>query len=450
MRKLLLAITLVFICCLSATAQDAVINTICGAGTEGFYGDGAWDMDAGLSFPAGMVIDGAGNIIFCDAQNGRIRRIDTAGIITTVAGTGAFGSYGGDGGPATAAQLYDPQGVCVDAAGNIYIADPGINVVRKVNTAGIISTFAGIAGLDSFGFNGDGIAATAAKLFGPFGVAADAAGNIYIADGGNSAIRKVNTAGIISTIAGDTIRGYSGDGGPATNAMLNFPFAVTTDTRGNVYFSEFSGNHIRKVSSGGIISTIAGGDTSGYSGDGGPATAALLFQPLGLKVDNMGNVYFADQGNNRVRKIDTAGIISLVAGTGVFDYTGDGGTAIDATFRYPADVALDAKGNLYITDNENFVIRQVANPALSVRLVRVVQQPAVLFPDPATERITVQMPHDVQGGVLTVCNVAGQAVARVVVSSAFVDVDISGLSAGAYFVSYNAPGYRWNGRFVKE
>ena len=164
----------------------------------------------------------------------------------------------------------------------------------------------------------------------------------------------------------------------------------------------------------------------------------------------MGNVYFADQGNNRVRKIDTAGIISLVAGTGVFDYTGDGGTAIDATFRYPADVALDAKGNLYITDNENFVIRQVANPALSVRLVRVVQQPAVLFPDPATERITVQMPHDVQGGVLTVCNVAGQAVARVVVSSAFVDVDISGLSAGAYFVSYNAPGYRWNGRFVKE
>ena len=450
MRKLLLAIAVVFICCLSATAQDAVINTICGTGTEGFYGDGGWDMDAGLSFPAGMVIDGAGNIIFCDAQNGRIRKIDTGGIITTVAGSGTFGSFDGDGGPATNAHLYNPQGVCMDATGNIYIADPGINVVRKVNTAGIISTFAGRAGIDSFGYNGDGIAATAAKLFGPFGVAADAAGNIYIADGGNSAIRKVNTAGIISTIAGDTTRGYSGDGGPATNAMLDMPFAVTTDTRGNVYFSEFAGNRIRKVNSAGIISTIAGGDTSGYRGDGGPATAALLFQPLGLKVDNTGNLYFADQGNNRVRKIDTAGIISLVAGTGLFDYTGDGSAAIDATFRFPADVALDAKGDLYVTDNENFVIRQVANPALGVQEVRVVQQPVVLFPDPATENITVRAPQGVQGGVLTICNVTGQAVNTARVNTASVDVDVSGLSAGVYFVSYNASGYRWNGRFVKE
>ena len=450
MIRSLLTVFFVFICLVCARAQSTIITTVCGVGVEGFGGDGDFAIDAGLSFPAGMCIDKASNIIFCDAQNGRIRRIDTSGIITTIAGSGAFGSYGGDGGPATAAHLYNPQGVCADAAGNIYIADPAMNVVRKVDTSGFINIFAGIAGIDSFGYNGDGIAATTAKLFGPFGVAADAAGNIYIADGGNSAIRKVNTAGIISTIAGDTTRGYSGDGGMATDAMLNMPFAVATDTRGDVYFSEFDGNRIRKVNSMGIISTIAGGDTSGYSGDGGPATAALLFQPLGLKVDNAGNVYFADQGNNRVRKIDTAGIISLVAGNGGFDYTGDAGVAVDATFRYPADVALDAKGNLYITDNENFVIRRVVNPALSINQVKLLPEPVMLFPDPANASITVRVPQGTDGSTLRIYNASGQAVKCARVSGESVAVNVSDLSAGVYFASYNTGLYRWAGKFVKE
>lgn len=229
-----------------------------------------------------------------------------AQIITTVAGNGTTGvypcslCYGGDGGSATAAEIYDPSGVAFDAAGNLYIADAGNNRIRKVTTAGIISTFAGTG---APGFSGDGGPATAAKLWEPMSVSIDAIGNMYIADNANFVIRKVTTAGIISTIAGDTTQGYSGDGGPATAAELSAPTFITTDNAGNVYFTDGNNNRLRMINTAGIINTIAGNGLMGYGGDGGPATAAKLNTPQGITIDAAGNLYIADWSNNRVRKV---------------------------------------------------------------------------------------------------------------------------------------------------
>jgi uncharacterized protein (TIGR03437 family) len=235
-----------------------------------------------------------------DGGNSCIRKVATNGIITTVAGNGSYG-YSGDGGPATSAQLYNPLGVAVDAAGNLYIADSANSRIRKVATNGIITTGAGSG---SIGYSGDAGPATSAQLRGPSGVAVDAAGNLYIADAGNSRIRKVATNGIITTVAGNGSPGYSGDGGPATRAQLYLPLGVAVDAAGNLYIitdSDYYVSRIRKVATNGIITTIAGNGSPGYSGDGGPATSAQLDDTSGVAVDATGNVYVAVTGNNAIR-----------------------------------------------------------------------------------------------------------------------------------------------------
>src|ERR1700752_2823905 len=287
-----------------------------------------------------------------------------AQIITTVAGNGTTGiypcslCYGGDGGSATAAEIYDPSGVAFDAAGNLYIADAGNNRIRKVTTAGIISTFAGTGAPV---FSGDGGPATAAKLWQPMGVSIDAIGNMYIADNANFVIRKVTTAGIISTIAGDTTQGYSGDGGPATAAQLSDASGIALDGAGNLYIADNANNRIRKVNTSGIITTIAGNGTLGYSGDAGPATAAELSAPTFITTDNAGNVYFTDGNNNRLRMINTAGIINTIAGNGLMGYGGDGGPATAAKLNPPQGITIEAADNLYIADWSNNRVRKVYN-----------------------------------------------------------------------------------------
>jgi len=285
-------------------------------------------------------------------------------MITTVAGNGG-GGYFGDGGAATDAHLNSPSGVAFDAYGNLYIADQMNNRIREVNTNGNITTVAGKTGI---GYSGDGGAATNANLYEPSGIAFDAFGNLYIADGNNSRVRMVNTNGIIATIAGKGF-GYSGDGGAATNAKLATPSAVAFDVSGNLYVADPLNNDIRMVDTNGNITTVAGKGPAfplvgSYSGDGGAATDANLYQPSSVAFDAYGNLYVADQSNSRIREVGTNGIITTVAGNGpsypaAGKFSGDGGVANNASLNLPAGVALDASGNLYIADFSNNRIREV-------------------------------------------------------------------------------------------
>ena len=324
-----------------------------------------------------------------------------AGTITTFAGsTGLVEGSAGDGGLAVAAQLLHPGGVTVDPSGNVYIAENGISAVRKVNTSGVISRFAGSS--LSIIYSGDGGPATAAGIGPPinghWGLAADSAGNVYIPDFENNRVRKVDTAGTITTVAGNGGLFTSGDGGPATSASIHAPVAVVLDSAGNLYIAELLAQRVRKVTPSGTISTVpgltvtapyalavdsannlyvadqaakvykvaadgtvttvAGNGTRGFSGDGGPATSASV-QPTGIAVDASGNLFISD-ASDRVRKVTPAGVITTIAGTGIADYSGDGGPATNARLSGPTDVALDAAGNLYVADSTNDRIRKIA------------------------------------------------------------------------------------------
>ena len=282
-------------------------------GIGGYSGDGGPAVEAQLNFPRAVAVDGAGNVYFADYGNHLIRRVDTRGIITTIAGTGEGtgeeryyqGGYSGDGGPAVEARLYNPFGLAVDGGGNLYIADTWNNRIRRVDPKGTITTIAGTGGRS--GYSGDGGPAVEAQLGGPFGLAVDAAGNLYIADRWNDRIRRVGTSGIITTIAGIGLGGLSRKDGPASMAVLSMPAGVAVDGSGKVYIADTWNQHIRGVDTRGIITTIAGttniiGATQGgYNWDSGPAFEVRLDTPTGIAVDGSGKVYFADRDNHRIR-----------------------------------------------------------------------------------------------------------------------------------------------------
>jgi uncharacterized repeat protein (TIGR01451 family) len=276
--------------------------------------------------------------------------------IFTLAGSGSPG-YTGDGGKAIGAKLYNPQGVAVDGSGNVYIADLNNFAVRKVSPAGIITT---VAGNGMQGYSGDEGFATAAELSWTSGVAVDGSGNLYIADQYNNAVRKVSPAGIITTVAGNGTQGFSGDAGRATSAELNLPCGVAVDGAGNLYIADQGNNRIRKVSAAGIITTVAGNGTAGYTGDNIAASSAELNNPTAVAVDAAGNVYIADDFNERIREVSTQGVISTVAGTGAKGYSGDGLAATAAQLNGPVGIAVDGLGNLYIADLGNDRIREVS------------------------------------------------------------------------------------------
>ncbi len=334
--------------------KDGIINLFAGNLSIGFSGDGGDATKAGLIAPVAVAVDSSGNLFIVENGDSRIRKVDTKNVISTVAGTGVAG-FAGDGSTADKAQLNSPTGVAVDSSGNIYVADSLNLRIRKISS-GNMST---VAGNGVLSYSGDGGAATAAQLLAPEGVAVDASGNLYVSDTGNNVVRRVGSNGTITTWAGNRSAGFGGDGGAATSAQLNAPLGLAVDTAGNLYIADSGNARVRRVTAAGSISTVAGNGTAGFGGDGGAASAANLNTPSDVAVDATGNLYIADLSNNRVRKVTPAGTISTVAGNGNGGYDGDGGPAVNARLRLPRAVAVDAAGNLYIADSGNRVVRQV-------------------------------------------------------------------------------------------
>lgn len=332
------------------------IDNAAGNGAAGFAGDSGKAQDAQINFPLGLAIDKSGNVYIADQFNHRIRRIAPDGTITTVAGSGTQGSAGDDG-PATSAQLNYPSGIAIDGSGALYITDTMNHVIRKVAVGGNITRIAGQRGLPGFvekNAKGEFIDARDAQLNAPTGIAMDSAGNIYFCDTRNHRVRKIGTDGKIQTIAGTGEKGETGDGGSALEAKLNSPTGVAVDAAGNVYIADQMNHRIRKVDTSGIITTVAGTGLPGYSGNGGLATKAQLFYPCCIALDAQGNLFIADRTNNRVRRVDAAaGTISLAAGTGRFGDDFDGRPADQARLRFPMGLAADPQGRIYFSDNAN-------------------------------------------------------------------------------------------------
>ncbi len=385
-------------------ASAGTIHTAAGDGAQGFAGDGSPAINASLNQPTGVVVDSQGNIYIADNGNARIRKVSSSGTITTVGGNGIL-SYSGDGGLATAAQLNAPAGVstsdgiffiadsqnavvrivnkgiissvgsgsfklprgmAADSAGNAYVADSEANRVWKIGTNGSVTAFAGTG---SQGYGGDGGPAASAELNSPTSVAIDGAGNVYIDDFSNQRIREVGSDGTINTVAGNGLQGYSGDGGPAIMASFNEALGIAVDAAGNLYIADSNNNVIREVTADGTINTIAGNGLTGFAGDGGPATSAQITSPSAIAVDAFDNLYFTD-GTARIRAI-FAGTITTIAGNGTIGYSGDAGVATKAQFNAPVGLSVDASGNLYVADTGNNTVRllQVAAPGVTLSAV---------------------------------------------------------------------------------
>ena len=332
-------------------SPDGIIRTVAGNGTVGIL------LGPGRNATLSQLTYPVG-VLADNAGNlyiadGQVRKLDAQGRLTTVAGSG-WGAIG-DHGSARAAQLLGPVGIALDGAGNIYVSTSA-RLIRKIDGNGIITT---VAGDGEQGFDTDGVPATSAPLNAPHGITVDRAGNLYIADADNHRVRQVGVDGVIHTVAGTGLPGFAGDGGAANVAQLSEPSGVAVDTAGNMYIADTGNNRVRKVTPSGVISTIAGNGAAAYTGDGGPAAAASLSAPVGVYADASGNIYIADTGNHSVRVVSTGGIIATIAGTGIAGGSQDGLPARSAPLQAPVAVAKDAEGNLFIADRDDLRIRRV-------------------------------------------------------------------------------------------
>jgi sugar lactone lactonase YvrE len=343
------------LCFIFGTSRAQTITTYAGSGSTTWSGDGGPASAAGVSNPMGIISDGLGNIYFCDQGHNRIRKIDVAGIISEVAGNGSLG-FSGDHGPATAASFHNPAGLAMDATGNLYVSDELNHIIRKIDKTGIITTIAGTPGVA--GYSGDGFAATNAKFNWPYGLMIDLHGDLYVSDHHNHALRKITmSTGVISAVCGNGSSGFSGDGGMANLAVISFPTQLFSDAYGNLYFADNGNARIRKIDISNTIATIAGGGISTM--DGVPATNGLLTYPGGVRFDAAGNLYITS--GSQVKKVTASGLIYNFAGASISGYSGDGGPATSAKLDYPIDIAIDPAGSIYIGDFNNNRIRAVQN-----------------------------------------------------------------------------------------
>ena len=330
---------------------QGTISTVAGNNKIGFTGDGGQATAASLALPSDVLLDGKGNLYIADSNNGRVREVNlTTNVITTVAGGGASLQ---DGPPLLAA--LSPNGIALDGSGNVVMTDLNYRRVRRISG----QTITTIAGVLPVAGAGDNVAATSTSLLDPFGVAVDSASNVYIADQVDNRIRKVSTTtGIISTLIGNGIAGFAGDGGPAGSATIGDPLDVSFDPAGNFYFAT---GDIRKIALNGVVTRVAGSGVVGFSGDGGAATSAAMIGPTDAVGDAAGNLYITDRGNNRIRRVDTNGIITTYAGTGDAKFGGDGGPAAAAQLFQPFQLALDKNGNLFVADWGNSRVRKITS-----------------------------------------------------------------------------------------
>ncbi len=346
LRHPLIGLAVVCLCGGAGWAQQYTITTFAGNGVQGFAGDTGPPASAELSSPGSIAIDSSGNIYIADSGNHRVRKV-SGGIINTIAGTGTAGNAG-DKSAASSAQLNIPAGLAFDSSGNLYIADSAAHVVRQVSSSGTITTFAGTGNSSVSGDNGP---AVNAELMAPNSVAVDTSGNVYIADSGqsttefNGVIREVLKSGTIITAVG----------GGATAGKVTHPTWVAVDSTGALYIADPGLQRVVKWAAG-TLTIVAGNGGTGFSGDGGPATQAQLNNPAGVAVDSTGNVYIADANNSRIRKV-SGGIITTIAGNGKFGYTGDGGPATSAALNFPHSITVDSAGNVYVCDSNNAVVR---------------------------------------------------------------------------------------------
>lgn len=421
--------------------ESQIIYNIAGSGFIGNGGDGGLAINASFNMPVGIAYDSAGSFYISDITCSCVRKVNSSGIINTVAGTPGFGGYSGDGGPATSAKLISPNGLAIDASGNVYIADG--NVIRKINNSGIIATIAG-AGTST----ADGISANTASLSLITDVAVDNSNNLFLVDG--SRIRKIDQLGIISTVAGTGNAGFSGDGGLATQAQLYGPEAIAIDGAGNLFIADGNAHCVRKVNSSGIISTIAGvGGLSGYSGDGGAASSAKLNFPTGIAIDASNNIYISD--NDRViRKVDSFGIISTIAGTIVVaGYNGSGIPASTASLNFPRKLVTDMMGNLAFCDRDNHRVRIICNTSCLQSINEYdLENDLTIYPNPVINSFWIKASIKYCGKYSIINSVGEEILNGTIYENKYVDV--SNLVDGVYMLYLENGRNKSTFKFIKQ
>ncbi len=425
----------ILIITLSFCASSQIITTIAGTGSTTNTGDGGAEATATIDLPCLIRFDKSGNLYLTTDVGNSVRKIATNGIINKLVGTGS-GGFSGDGGQATAAKLKTTQGIALDTFGNIYIGDAENHRIRKVTIAtGIIST---IAGTGIPGYNGDSIQATAAMLNDPNGLCFDKKGNLYVADYQNYRVRKIAPSGIITTFAGTNVAGYNGDGGLADTSEIRGVLDLCSDDAGNIYLADEVNGRIRKVDTLGFIHTIAGTGVAAYSGDGGPASAAEV-EPHSITNDKFGNIYFGDIYTSRIRKVDFMGVVTTVTGDGTFAFTGDGGLATAAEINTPFGLTTDTCGNLYLCDGHNYRIRKItidtschfSEASLSANQL-ITSNIISIYPNPTYTSVTISATSKINH--ITITNLIGQIIYTQAYDIEKAEVNIAGLPDGVYIV----------------
>jgi len=434
--------------CLFATQLNAqIITTVAGNGICGYSGDFLLATAAKIATPAGVTKDTYDNLYFSEQTNNVIRKVTPAGVITTFAGTGTAG-FSGDGGPASAANIQAPHGIYIDKFGNMYIAGGGARV-RKIDPSGVISTFAGNG---TATISGDGGPATAAGIGAITSICADTAGNILLA--GNYSIKKVDATGVITTIAGSGVNGFTGDGGPAITAKFSYIEQIITDENNNIYIADENNNRIRKIDGNGIVTTVAGGGTTtSYTTDGISATSAKLTTPQGVWRDSCGNIYISDAGAFSIRIVSTDGSIHTLAGVGVNGFSGDGGPANIAKLSQPVNLILDKDNDLLFADGYNCRIRKVALPRCdslvfpaAVGEVATNEQGLTVWPNPANNELQLQLNTTGATAHVAIVTLTGRTVQELLLPAGKPATVPLHLPAGMYLVVAETE----QGRIVKK
>jgi hypothetical protein len=422
---------IISVCCgITWCCYSQNIVTIAGTGIEGYNGDGANALSCEFDHPVDLTMDGLGNMYIADADNNVVRKIDASGIITTFA------------------SVHTADAIICDRNNNVYVASQLEMSVYKITPAGVKTRIAGKG--DFVGaYSGDGGPATLASLNYPYGVAVDTTGNVYISTTADGRIRKVNSLGIISTIAGTGGTNHTGDGGPASSAQIAAPGGISLDKNGNLFVTERGGMCVRKINSSGIITTVAGNtsftnNTPPY-GDGGPATSGFIFSPMDVTTDSLGNIYISDL-NHLIRKVNTNGIITTVAGNGTQGYSGDGGPATSAQINNPWGIFIDKQGALILVDWYNHRIRKLAS---TIGVAEYNSESAVsFFPNPTYGIFKVN--SSVPLKEIQISNTQGQVLFSQQMSNDGNEVNIESLPSGLYVVRFTLPGATYTKKLVKH